>query len=54
VAEAVRLADRVVALEYGRVAETWRITAPRPRRRVDGTLAEVENAILARLLGSDA
>jgi sulfonate transport system ATP-binding protein len=54
VAEAVRLADRVVALDQGRVAETWRITAPRPRRRADGALAAIESDILAQLLGSDA
>ena len=53
VAEAVRLADRVIVLEHGRIVESWQISAPRPRPRAGGTLAETEAAILARLLGRD-
>jgi sulfonate transport system ATP-binding protein len=53
VAEAVRLADRVVVLENGRIAETWRIAAPRPRPRTDAAAAALEAAILARLLGRE-
>ena len=49
VAEAVRLADRIIVLEDGRIAESWPVEAPRPRPRAGG--AEIEAAILARLLG---
>jgi sulfonate transport system ATP-binding protein len=51
VGEAVRLADRVIVLERGRIAETWTVDAPRPRPRVGG--GDIEAAILARLLGRE-
>ena len=51
VAEAVRLADRVIVLERGRVAETWPVSTPRPRPRAGGATIEIQAAILARLLG---
>jgi sulfonate transport system ATP-binding protein len=54
VGEAARLADRVVVLERGRIAETWRIDAPRPRPRIGGALGDIEAAILGRLLGGSA
>ena len=54
VAEAARLADRIVALEDGRIVETWDVSAPRPRPRASAALAEIEAAILARLLHSGA
>jgi len=53
VAEAVRLADRVIVLEQGRIVALWQVSAPRPRPRAGGALAETEAAILARLLGRD-
>ena len=54
VAEAARLADRIVALEDGRIVETWAVTEPRPRPRASAALAEIEAAILGRLLHSGA
>jgi sulfonate transport system ATP-binding protein len=50
VAEAVSLADRVVILEQGRVAETWDINLPRPRPRASAELGAIEEKILARLM----
>jgi len=55
VGEAVALADRVVLLEGGfleggRIALVERIDHPRPRRRGDAGLAEIEGRILARLM----
>ena len=51
VGEAVRLADRVIVLERGRIAETWTVDTPRPRPRVGGAAVDIEEAILGRLLG---
>ncbi|MEI9987899.1 MAG: ABC transporter ATP-binding protein [Aliidongia sp.] len=51
VGEAVRLADRVIVLERGRIAETWSVDTARPRPRVGG--GDIEAAILARLLGRE-
>ena len=51
VGEAVRLADRVIVLEHGRIAQTWTVDTPRPRPRVGGDAVQIEDAILARLLG---
>jgi sulfonate transport system ATP-binding protein len=53
VAEAVRLADRVIALDRGSVAGSWPIHVSRPRPRASAELGEIDQAILARLLGED-
>jgi sulfonate transport system ATP-binding protein len=50
VGEAVALADRVVVLEEGLVGNIWTVDAPRPRRRGDKYLAEIEADILDRLM----
>jgi sulfonate transport system ATP-binding protein len=50
VAEAASLADRVIALDAGKVTASWKIDLPRPRPRVSAELAEIEAAILADLL----
>ena len=54
VAEAVLLADRVVVLEEGRSALDVEITLPRPRRHGSPEVAQLESAILERLLGAEA
>ncbi|MBR0873180.1 ATP-binding cassette domain-containing protein [Bradyrhizobium tropiciagri] len=54
VAEAVALADRVLVIEDGRIAEDVTIDLPRPRRRGSAELAALEGEILKHLLeGSD-
>jgi sulfonate transport system ATP-binding protein len=50
VGEAVHLADRVVVLDHGRIAETWVIEQPRPRLRGDAELGRIEGRILDRLM----
>ena len=50
VSEAVRLADRVVLMEEGRIAHDERIDLPRPRRHGDPEAARIESRILDRLL----
>ncbi|MDR3516448.1 MAG: ATP-binding cassette domain-containing protein [Azospirillaceae bacterium] len=50
VAEAVTLADRVVMIDHGRIVLDQAITLPRPRRRSAAVFAELEGAILSRLL----
>jgi sulfonate transport system ATP-binding protein len=50
VGEAVHLADRVVVLDHGRIAETWVIEHPRPRLRGDAELGRIEQRILDRLM----
>ncbi len=50
VSEAVTLADRVILLEDGRVAEDVAIDLPRPRRHGDAQVAAIEGRILDRLL----
>ncbi|WP_315721667.1 MULTISPECIES: ATP-binding cassette domain-containing protein [unclassified Bradyrhizobium] len=51
VAEAVALADRVLVIEDGRVAEDISVDLPRPRRRGSAELAALEGSILGQLLG---
>ena len=54
VAEAVALADRVLVIEDGRIAQDVMIDLPRPRRRGSAELAALEGEILKHLLeGSD-
>jgi len=50
VAEAVALADRVLVIEDGRIAEDFSVDVPRPRRRGSAELAALEGAILKNLL----
>jgi sulfonate transport system ATP-binding protein len=50
VSEAVALADRVLVIEDGRIAQDVVIDLPRPRRRGSAELAELEGAILKHLL----
>jgi len=50
VGEAVHLADRVVVLDHGRIAQTWVIDRARPRPRGDGELGRIEQRILDRLM----
>ena len=51
VAEAVALADRILVVEDGRIALDVRVDVPRPRRRGDPDLAQLEGRILDHLLG---
>ncbi|MGY4402426.1 sulfonate transport system ATP-binding protein [Bradyrhizobium sp. USDA 3315] len=50
VAEAVALADRVLVIEDGRIAEDVAVDLPRPRRRGSAELAALEGEILKHLL----
>jgi sulfonate transport system ATP-binding protein len=50
VAEAVALADRVLVIEDGRIAEDFNVDVPRPRQRGSAELAALEGAILKNLL----
>jgi sulfonate transport system ATP-binding protein len=50
VAEAVALADRVLVIEDGRIAQDVVVDLPRPRRRGSAELAALEGAILKHLL----
>jgi sulfonate transport system ATP-binding protein len=50
VQEAVALADRVVLIEDGEISMDCRIDLPRPRSRGNPRFAELEEAILARVL----
>ncbi|WP_434063936.1 ATP-binding cassette domain-containing protein [Roseateles violae] len=54
VAEAVALADRVLLIEDGRIALDEPVPLPRPRRRGDARLAEIEARILQRVLQQPA
>ncbi len=53
VSEAVHLADRVIALDEGRIALDLPIPYPRPRRHGQPGLAELEGRLLAAILGTD-
>ena len=50
VAEAVRLADRILLLEAGRIALDIAVDLPRPRERGDPQVAALEDHILRRLM----
>src|SRR6187455_656570 len=50
VAEAVTLADRVLVIEDGRIAQDFNVDIPRPRQRGSAELAALEGAILKNLL----
>ena len=51
VSEAVALADRVLVIEDGRIAEDIKVEIARPRERGAADLAALEGAILRELLG---
>ncbi|CCE08126.1 putative ABC transporter, ATP-binding protein; aliphatic sulfonates transporter [Bradyrhizobium sp. STM 3843] len=51
VSEAVALADRVLVIEGGRIAEDIKVEMTRPRERGSADLATLEGAILRELLG---
>ncbi|RDU97959.1 ATP-binding cassette domain-containing protein [Trinickia dinghuensis] len=48
--EAVTLSDRIVLIEDGRVALDEPVAIPRPRARASGSIAELEEAVLQRML----
>lgn len=50
VSEAVALADRVLVIENGRIAQDINIDLPRPRQRGSADLAALEGTILRELL----
>jgi sulfonate transport system ATP-binding protein len=50
VAEAIALADRVLLIEYGRIALDERIRLPRPRSRGHAEFAALEERVLERVL----
>ena len=50
VAEAVRLADRIVVLDQGRIVETYAVEHARPRPYGDAELGRIEQRILDRLM----
>ena len=52
VTEAVALADRVLLIEDGRIAQDIRVDLRRPRQRGSADLAALEGSILRELLGS--
>lgn len=54
VSEAITLADRVVLLEYGRLALDIPVPLARPRERGDATFAAYEGRVLRRLLQVEA
>ena len=49
VSEAVLLADRVLLIEEGRIAETFEVAVPRPRRRDNAEVARIAGAVLDRI-----
>ncbi len=51
VSEAVALADRVLVIENGRIAEDIAVGLQRPRERGSAALAALEGSILGQLLG---
>ncbi len=53
VAEAVALADRVLVIEDGRIAQDVVVNTPRPRERGSVELAGLEGSILSHLLSAD-
>jgi sulfonate transport system ATP-binding protein len=54
VTEAVALADRVLLIEDGRIAQDIRVDLHRPRQRGSADLAALEGSILGELLrGAD-
>ncbi|RYZ10130.1 MAG: ATP-binding cassette domain-containing protein [Myxococcales bacterium] len=54
VTEAVLLADRVILIEEGRIAESFEVAVPRPRRRDNAELAKIASAVLDRIFSGSA
>jgi sulfonate transport system ATP-binding protein len=54
VSEAVALADRVLLIEDGRIRLDEPVAVPRPRRRADPRVAELEELILSHVLKQPA
>jgi len=54
VQEALVLADRVLVIEEGRIAEDIRVDLARPRQRGSAGFAALERALLGRVLGASA
>jgi sulfonate transport system ATP-binding protein len=54
VQEALVLADRVLVIEEGRIAQDIRVDLARPRQRGSAGFAALERALLARVLGTQA
>jgi sulfonate transport system ATP-binding protein len=54
VQEALVLADRVLVIEEGRIAEDIRVDLARPRQRGSAGFAALERALLGRVLGTQA
>jgi sulfonate transport system ATP-binding protein len=52
VQEALVLADRVLVIEEGRIAEDIRVDLARPRQRGSASFAALESALLGRVLGT--
>jgi sulfonate transport system ATP-binding protein len=52
VTEAVLLADRVLLIEDGRIAESFDVTVPRPRRRDSAELAKIAGTVLDRIFSA--
>ncbi|WP_420997166.1 ATP-binding cassette domain-containing protein [Cupriavidus sp. 30B13] len=50
VSEAVALADRVVLIEDGRITLDQRVALPRPRQRGSAAFAQLEDAVLRRVM----
>lgn len=53
VSEAVTLADRVLVIEGGRIAQDATVNVPRPRERGSVDIADLEGSILRHLLSGD-
>ncbi|MFT4119123.1 ATP-binding cassette domain-containing protein [Bradyrhizobium sp.] len=53
VSEAVALADRVLVIDEGRIAQDVTVNAVRPRERGSAELASLEGSILSHLLSAD-
>jgi len=54
VTEAVLLADRVLLIEEGRIAESFEVAVARPRRRDNVQLARIAAAVLDRIFSGNA
>jgi sulfonate transport system ATP-binding protein len=52
VEEALLLADRVLLMAEGRIAEAWHVTLPRPRRAADPQLMALRSGLI-RALGAE-
>lgn len=53
VSEAVALADRVLVIDEGRIAQDVTVNVPRPRERGSVDIADLEGSILRHLLSGD-